>query len=196
MHDLNNILQFVPSGVRIQQGKLLISEPFANDSYFKRSVVLIANYDEEGALGLILNKKTNLHIHDITDQFGTFNAEVYIGGPVQTENLFFLHSRGDIIPDSEELIKGVYWGGDFDILKEHIESGAIQSNEIRFFLGYSGWSKKQLQNELDQNNWLVNHIKSQDIFSQNPEDLWKIVISNMGENYLYWLNFPVNPQYN
>lgn len=197
MNKLNKIFSFKPSGIAVGKGKLLIAEPFMPDFYFKRALLLLADYSkEEGAFGLIINKKTEYTIDQISSELTNIKAEVYLGGPVQTDNLFYLHNRPDLIEDSIEITPGVYWGGDFELIKYHINERNITENNIRFYLGYSGWSPDQLESELANKSWLVSRISSKEVFSHEPDTLWKICIKKLGNDFRHWLNFPNNPQWN
>ena len=196
MNDIDKIVKFKPSGVKIQKGRMLISVPFLPDFYFKRATLLVAEFENSGSYGLIINKKTDYKICDISTDFNNCHAEVFIGGPVQRSNLFYLHKRGDIIRESQEIIHGVFWGGNYEDIKYFINNGIIKDDEIRFFLGYSGWSKTQLEREITENSWLVANISPEDVFSNNTEYIWKESVKNLGRDYSHWLNFPINPQFN
>ncbi len=197
MNQLNKIFDFKSSGIKAGKGKMLISEPFLPDFYFKRSVLLIADHSlEEGSFGLIINKKTEYTVDQITANFTSLNCPVYLGGPVQTDSLFYLHRRNDLIPDSMEIIPGVFWGGNIDRINELVLRGLISKDDVRFYLGYSGWTKNQLTKELKEKAWLVSHISSNEVFSDDPESLWEKSIQKMGNDFRHWLNFPTNPQWN
>ncbi len=179
-----------------QKGKVLISEPFLNDSYFKRSIVLLTEHSEEGAVGFVLNKPVSLKLNEVLADFPQFNASLSIGGPVSTNTIHYLHTVGDMIPNSVHVLGNVYWGGDFEILKEMVKLGAIESEQIRFFLGYSGWMANQLEGELERNSWVVTEILPMQIMEVNSSDTWKQMLFDLGEKYSLWPNFPENPQYN
>jgi len=197
MKDMSKIFGFKPSGIKIQKGKMLVAEPFMADFYFKRAVLLVAEYsDEEDSFGLIINKKTEYKIDQISSEFDNFNADVYLGGPVQTDSLFYLHRRGDILKESRQIIPGVYWGGDFEQLIFLINEGLITESDIRFYLGYAGWSPKQLDRELDEISWLVCNVTDREIFHPNPDNLWNESVKKLGADFKQWLNFPANPQLN
>ncbi len=196
MEYFEKILNFKPTGIEVGRGKVLLSEPFLDDFFFKRSVLLMAEHNDEGSFGLVLNKKTEYKINEVALDFPDFDADVYLGGPVNTENLFFLHSRGDLIDDSLEILKGVFWGGDLEQIKSNITMGLLHPHEIRFFLGYSGWAENQLDTELQQKSWVVSNLAARDVFSVRPEVLWKQMISRFGDKFKQWLNFPLNPQMN
>ena len=196
MTDINDILKIKTNNISPAKGKVLISEPFLLDYYFKRSVVLLAEHNEEGSFGLIVNKPVEWKLGDILKGFPDFNAPVYIGGPVKTDSLFFIHTRADIIDESLEILDGLYWGGDIEIVKELIMINRIGRDEIKFFVGYSGWVANQLEEELERNSWLVSKIKPQKIMQADTENLWDDTLEQLGEDYSYWSNFPYDPAMN
>ena len=196
MNVLQKIIDFKPTGIQAEKGKLLLSEPLIADAIFKRSVLFLAEHDEfDGSFGLIINKQTEHKICEIADEFKDCNLPVFIGGPVQTDQLFFLHSIG-FISESYEVIDGVYWGGNLNEIKLMIHTGEINESNFRFFLGYSGWSKAQLDNELKHESWLVLNSTKRDVFTEKPEKLWGDLLQSFGNKYNNWLNIPINPQHN
>ena len=80
---------------------------------------------------------------------------IYLGGPVASNRLFFVHALGDIIPNSVAINANLYFDGDFDVLKAYILNGHRITDRVKFFLGYSGWEKGQLKNEIISNSWAV-----------------------------------------
>lgn len=177
------------------QGRILISEPLLNDSYFKRSVVLLTEHSEEGSVGFVLNKPIDIPITDIISDFPTFETTLYVGGPVGKDTVHYIHTLGELIPNSVHVKDDIYWGGDFDQVKEYIREGLIQPSQIRFFLGYSGWSPNQLEGELENNAWLVSEVDSTKIM-QPDEDMWKKILHSLGSHYKSWTNCPENPTMN
>jgi putative transcriptional regulator len=178
-----------------RQGRILISEPLLNDSYFKRSVVLLTEHSENGSVGFVLNKPIDIPITDIIKDFPSFDTTLYVGGPVGKDTVHYIHTLGDLIPDSVHVKDDIYWGGDFERVKELIRGGMIQPFQIRFFLGYSGWSPKQLEGELENNAWLVSEVGSSEIMKPD-EDMWKKILQNLGSRYKSWTNCPENPTMN
>jgi len=178
-----------------KQGRVLISEPLLSDTYFKRSVVLMTEYSEEGALGFVLNKPIDIPLNDVLDDFPKFEAQVYVGGPVAKDTIHFLHTIGEVIPKSIHVKDNIYWGGDFDTLKDLIAAGIVKNDQVRFFLGYSGWNPKQLDEEIENNAWLVAEMDSEKIMSAN-ENIWKQTLDELGKKYKVWSNFPENPAMN
>jgi putative transcriptional regulator len=196
MTDINDILKIKTNNIKPAKGKILISEPFLIDYYFKRSVVLLAEHNDEGTFGLIINKPVDLVLSDVLQDFPTFDAPVFLGGPVKTDSLYFIHTLGEAIENSLEISDGLFWGGDIELVKEMIAIGKIKSKEIKFFVGYSGWVSKQLESELARNSWLVANIKAKQVMEANPDRLWKETVKKMGEDYAYWTNFPSDPAMN
>ncbi len=196
MTDINKILDIKPNNVKPSQGKVLISEPFMFDYYFKRAVILLAEYNKEGAFGIILNKLLHSKLNDIVTGFPTIDADLYIGGPVSTDKLFYIHKFGDLVPDSTEIIDGIYWGGDIEAIKELISINKITSDDIRFFIGYSGWSPNQLEGELESNSWVVTRTDVKEVLKAKADKVWNKIVLSLGEDYAHWVNFPVDPNLN
>jgi putative transcriptional regulator len=179
-----------------QKGRILISEPFLMDNYFKRSIVLITEHSEEGTVGFVLNKPVNMKVNEIMTDFPDIDAVVSLGGPVQTNTLHYIHTLGDIIPNSMKIIENVYWGGEFEVIKRLLESGSLNNENIRFFLGYSGWQSNQLEDELSDNAWVVADIRPEEIMTPMNKFFWNITLNRLGKKYQMWSNFPENPQMN
>lgn len=178
-------------------GKILISEPFLMDPNFQRSVVLVAEHEEEGTIGFIINQRSALQLKNLIPELDRADFPIYIGGPVATDTVHFIHRCYDKINDGEEIAKGIYWGGNFEALKILIQTNSISHDEIKFFIGYSGWGLEQLKNEIKENTWIVSDKYHPDvIFSNNEEELWREVIINLGPKYAHISNFPQNPNLN
>ena len=138
-----------------KKGNLLIAEPtIIGDVSFNRSIVLLADHSKEGSIGFILNKPLEYTISDLVPEVEV-DFKVYNGGPVEQDNLYFIHKIPNLIPESIEISLGIYWGGDFSKVVELISNKSIKENDIRFFLGYSGWEVNQLDEELKSNSWVV-----------------------------------------
>ena len=178
------------------QGKLLVSEPFLKDYYFKRSVILLAEHGDDGSFGLIINKPIDIRINDVFSEFPKFDSKVYLGGPVKPDNLFMLHTVGDKIDGSVEIMKGLYWGGNIDTLKGLIINEEVEPDQFRFFVGYAGWQPKQLDKELQEHSWLVIKPELNQILGASPESLWKSVLMDLGKDYAQWINYPLDPMLN
>jgi putative transcriptional regulator len=178
-------------------GKLLISEPFLNDPNFKRSVVLMAEHSEEGTVGFILNQPSQLLLKDLVPDLWQANYPVFVGGPVEMDTIHFIHRCYDKLSSGEEIANGIYWGGNFETLKILVNNNAIHASEVKFFVGYSGWSKNQLIDEIKGNTWIVSSQYHPDVvFSADEEQLWREVIVNLGPKYAHVSRFPSDPSLN
>ncbi|MDB4655405.1 YqgE/AlgH family protein [Flavobacteriales bacterium] len=182
--------------MKAKAGKLLISEPFMQDPYFKRSVILLTEHNENGSFGLIINKPIPMYLNEAIENAPVFDSQLSLGGPVQKETLHYLHRLGNIVPNSTEVMDGVFWGGDFDTIKELIEAGKIQPGDIRLFVGYAGWAEGQLDSEMKSKSWIVAKAEKKLLFTEKPENLWNSILENMGGSYAYMVNLPEDPRLN
>ena len=179
---------------KAKKGKLLIAEPaLTGDVSFNRSVVLLAEHNDEGAVGFILNKPLEYDISDLVSEIKV-PLKVFNGGPVEQDNLYFIHKVPHLIEESIEISDGIYWGGDFEKIIELVYNSIITENDIRFFLGYSGWASLQLDQELTSKSWVVvkNEYQS-DIIQKSTTAFWKEKMIELGGEYLIWSNSPENP---
>lgn len=182
--------------IEVKAGRLLISEPFMNDQYFGRSVVLLCEHNTEGTVGFILNKPMVLSINEAMDDFPHIDGHVYFGGPVQSNMIHFIHRLGDKLPGSFEIANGIFWGGDFETLSFLIDTKQVNGNDVRFFAGYSGWEPKQLKKELKEKTWIIGQGDLKYLFSKDPDHLWREVLKNMGKEFSVIANFPEDPSLN
>ncbi len=191
-----NIFRIETNHVAPKMGHVLIAEPFLAGSYFNRSIIILASYSEKGAVGFILNKKVDYPVEDLFVDFPYFDSEIHIGGPVGTDSIYFIHTLGDLIPESLHIKEDLYWGGDFDALKRQIKLGLVHTNQVRFFLGYSGWDPGQLEEEIKENSWLVTDLAQADLMTIEENEMWVESVRSIGGKYSMWENFPENPSLN
>ncbi|MCJ8163567.1 YqgE/AlgH family protein [Pontibacter sp. E15-1] len=185
------------NSLKPQTGSLLISEPFLGDPNFERTVILLCSHSEQGdSFGLVLNRTSNLKLSDVMDiDQEIFDMTLGVGGPMQYNTLHYVH-RLPTLPQSVKLEEGLYWGGDFDLLRNMISTGLIQTDDIKFFLGYSGWTAGQLQEEIDKNVWIVNNNAANKLFNLDSDTLWRNVLREMGGKFKVLSNYPVDPRLN
>ncbi len=191
-----DIFRIRTNDVAPQKGRVLIAEPFLPGNYFNRSVIFLVAYSEKGAVGFILNKKVEVAVHEIFPDFPEFDGDVYLGGPVATDSVYFIHKLGKNLPGSIHVLGDLYWGGDFAILKQQISDGLISTSDVRFFVGYSGWSAGQLERELKEDSWLVNDVNETMVLGNLSHESWAEFAKQAGERYSMWENFPENPAMN
>jgi len=177
-------------------GVLLISDPFLKDPNFMRTVVFLCEHKEEGSFGFVLNRKYENTVDELIPELEGFTIPLYYGGPVQLDTIHFLHQYPDEIPGGLEVIKGVYWGGDFEMATELIKNNSVDINKIRFFIGYSGWASGQLKDELNEKSWLTVKAVKKLIFHKHHEEIWKDSLKQLGGDFEIMINFPIDPQLN
>lgn len=181
----------------LEKGKILIAEPsIIGDISFNRSIILLVEHSNNGSIGFILNKPMNLNISDLIPEIES-NLKIYNGGPVQQDNLYFIHKISDLIPESIMISEGLYWSGNFEYVLKLIKKGEINKNDIRFFLGYSGWDSNQLNNELNNNTWILSeNSHNKNIITAVNEVFWKNKMLDLGGEYSLWSNAPEHPSHN
>ena len=191
-----DLFTILPEDKIPEKGKVLISEPFLPDTFFNRSIVYLTDHTPEGSVGFILNKKLDLKISDAIAGFDSWNENLNMGGPVAPDTLHYLHSLGDRIPGSVSVDDDIYWGGDIDTIRKLIRSGSIKQSQIRFFLGYSGWSEGQLERELKENSWVILKVNPGVVMNNRGVDTWKRVLRSFKNKYRMWADFPESPEMN
>jgi putative transcriptional regulator len=178
-------------------GKLLIAEPMLGDPNFERSVVLMLEHTDEGALGVVLNRPTDLQVAAVLDEWVDLAADppvLYVGGPVEQNGVIALgRRRGEGPPLGWSAVMG-----DLGTIDLHLEPGVISSDlvGIRFFAGYSGWGPGQLESELEQDAWMVVDAAVDDVFAPDPETMWRSVLRRQGGRLAMLANFPPHPSMN
>ena len=198
MATYNNIFKMTHNKLLPAQGSILISEPFLQDAYFQRSVVLLVEHNTQGSMGFVLNKKTDLIVNTFFPELEEYpEIPIYLGGPVSANRLFFIHSLGDlIVPDSVKIKDRLYFDGDFEALKRYIQNGHSIEGKVKFFLGYSGWTEGQLGNEINKNSWVVSHAAKENVLLADGESFWKNSLEQLGSNYEAWTKYPKDPYLN
>lgn len=179
-----------------QKGSLLISEPTLQDNYFNRAVILLTEHNQEGTVGFILNKPLDIELNTLVSDMDECKANVFFGGPVNRDNLFYIHTLGKAIEGAMTITDNLFWGGDFTMLKDLLRKDETKLNEVRFFVGYAGWDQGQLEHELELNSWVVKSLTDADILKQQPQHLWKNTLRKMGSDIALLSFFPDNPQLN
>ncbi len=191
-----DIFKIKTNNVPPQKGRILIAEPFLHGDYFSRSVVFLVAHSEKGAVGFILNKKIDFRLQDVFLDFPEFDANVFLGGPVAADSIFFIHKLGEKLPGSIKVLGNLFWGGDFDALKNLISKGFVKPTDIHFFLGYSGWDAGQLEDEIKDDSWLVTDVEENAVMRDANDVSWTDFVKKAGNRYSIWENYPENPSFN
>lgn len=177
-------------------GVLLVAEPALLDPNFRRTVLLLCDHNDEGSFGLILNKPTGLRLSEVVAEPLGIDASLYLGGPVQTDTLHYLHPYIEEVDEAVAVIDGVGWGGPFEEIVERVQLGQLQVDEFRFFVGYSGWGPGQLADEVSEGGWIVLPASAAQVFGGEAAMLWRDVMRGLGGEYALLSNYPDDPQMN
>jgi len=170
------------------RGQLLVAAPILHDPNFHRTVVLVAEHGEEGAMGLVLNRPTDTSVADALPELVPLAGEdpVYVGGPVALESVLAIAELDDP-DDASELLFGTV--------------GFVQEPDVpvlrgRVYVGYAGWSAGQLEEELEEESWLVLPAEPDDLFSDDADGLWSAVLRRQGGSYALLALMPPDPSLN
>ena len=179
-----------------QKGRILASEPYLPDPNFERTIILLTEHNQDGSVGFVLNRPSESLVTEVMAEIKDIESKIFIGGPVQQDTLHFIH-RHSGISGSIEIGEGIFWGGNFEQILLLIETKQLAILDIKFFLGYSGWSPGQLEEELKADSWIVSDRVTQDlVFETLPEMMWKKSLQSLGGRFSVYSNYPVDPSMN
>lgn len=190
----------IPTGQAPAPGALLVSEPFLHEEYFNHAVISLVEYEPGGgAMGVVLNNESDYSLQELVEGVKVKEPiPVYCGGPLASDRLFFIHTLGDVIPGTQPLADGVWIGGEFDPMLSIINDRYELDGNIRFFLGYSGWTDSQLEDELSNKVWAVTGMPSSphDLLTGDGDAYWHRTVRTLGSDFRGWLYHPQNPAVN
>jgi putative transcriptional regulator len=183
--------------VKPEKGDLLIAQPYLGDPNFERSVVYLVEHNEEGTFGFVLNKDTGMVMGDFLEKYETCELPVFVGGPVEQNTIHYILAQENALSDSVAIANGVHWAGNFEELMGKIGTHGINEDLIRFFIGYSGWSAGQLEEELEQKAWIICKQPPADlVFEMDPQHQWREILRRMGGAFKVIANSPSDPRLN
>ena len=148
----------------LKSGIYLYADPFLDESPFRRSVIFLAMHNHTGSVGFMLQKQMAFELNQLIKEPINSYFPVYYGGPVNTDSLFYIHGLGDQIPGGQKIVDDLRLGGDFNSLLAAMESGHLTQQNIKFFVGYTGWSTGQLEGEMEEKSWIIAE--------ESPSVLW------------------------
>ncbi|MES2761485.1 MAG: YqgE/AlgH family protein [Bacteroidota bacterium] len=180
----------------IKAGDILIAKPFLQDGHFKRSVIYLCEHNKEGSLGFIANKSHGMLLKDIFPHLKNGNFPLFEGGPVSPNQLFYTHTLGLKISDSQHITDNVYWGGNFFELSKLIELGEVSTDQIRFYIGYSGWGESQLDQEVENDMWFSKSENYTDLMRVATQELWAEELIKINPGYKAFTDFSFDPSLN
>jgi putative transcriptional regulator len=176
-------------------GQFLIASPAIHDPNFHRAVVFVTAHSEEGAVGLILNRRSNATVGEAVPQLAPvtdLGESVFVGGPVNPEGVAVLAEFHD--PDEAGVV--VIEDIGFVALNDALEDGAPELERTRVFAGVAGWGPEQLEDELERDDWIIERADLDDIFTEDPDGLWSAILSRKGGEYELVARMPLDPSLN
>lgn len=190
----------IASSALPRPGALLISEPFLREEYFHHAVIALIEYEfGSTAMGVVMNHPTGYTLHSLIEGIRVKDdIPVFCGGPLSCDRLFFIHTLGkEIIPNSNEVAPGLFIGDDFGAMRQYINAGYPVEGYIRFFVGYSGWSREQLDEELRSKVWAVAECSNyNNLLTGSNDPFWHRYVRALGNDFRGWRFHPRNPQCN
>lgn len=181
--------------IKPSAGKLLIAEPFLADPGFSRTVVLLCEHGAEGSIGFVLNRPSSNSLLDLLPELDHPSLKIFEGGPVQHDTLHVIHRMPEVM-GGVEIMPGIFWGGSYNDLIRVIENNTLSADQLRLFIGYSGWGSGQLEEELKEGAWLVADTGADLIFDTESTRVWQDSIRSLGNAFAYMANMPLHPQLN
>ena len=179
------------------EGCVLLSDPFTKDPYFSRSAILLCRHNKKETFGFVLTNYIEIDLHKLDENMPEIITKISFGGPVEKDNLFYIHTFGKEIEGAEKIMDTLYFGGDYEMLFELIKADPKRINEVRFFIGYAGWDFEQLNNEMKDHSWIaVTNISEKEILSTSSDHFWKDCMTKQVSKFEMISNFPLNPNEN
>jgi len=177
------------------RGQLIVAGPDLFDLNFRRTVVLIASHGEEGAMGVVLNRRSEYAVADAIPELQDLvdpGEHVCVGGPVQPSGVVVLAEFDDLSAAATTVM------GDIGFVAASADMGDLSAvtRRVRVFAGISGWGAGQLDSELERDDWIIEPARREDIFDTDPEDLWSEVLERKGGQYALVARMPLDPSLN
>lgn len=147
-------------------GKVIISSPDINDEHFENTPILIVEHNDRGAVGFIAHLPLMKNLNELSEFIHYPPIPLYIGGPVDQENLFFLHRRPDLIEGGMLIKDGVYYSGNFQQVLTHLQDQTLSAKDICLLVGYAGWDTQQLEEEITEGSWIISDHPASFVFEE------------------------------
>ena len=183
---------------QLGKGVLLIAKPALRDPNFCQTVVLLCEHGPEGALGVVVNRPTEMNITEVLPQVPIIEGQahrVFSGGPVQKNSLLILYRLPKEVEGTHPVLDGVYLGGNLEALERILEV-PTRNETFRAFMGYSGWAPGQLENEMKMGSWLTMPANPELVFNPDATQLWMDIIRQCGDQYSIYSDMPPDPTLN
>ena len=181
----------------IKKGDFLISTPESlGDYYFNRSIVILAEVNENEIVGFIVNKELDYTLNDLDNSILDKEIKIFSGGPVNQDNLYFIHAHPELINNGINFYNKLFWGGEFKECVKMINERKVINPSIKFFSGYSGWTHDQLIEEIKNGSWIIKKNETNNMFCNDSKKMWRENMKKMDGKFKIWSNAPEDPQNN
>jgi putative transcriptional regulator len=146
----------------IYQGMVIRAAASLKDSVFEASTILITEVNVKGAIGFVVNQPYGRSLNELEEFSHCVNIPLYDGGPVEDENIYFIHQRPDLVEGGTLVLRGIYVGGDFEEAVTHLNDRSMAANHLKIFVGYCGWNSGELEAEIAEGSWeLVGSLEDE-----------------------------------
>ena len=183
------------------RGKILIAGHRLKDPNFFKSVVLIVEHGDEGAMGLVINRPSTVTVSNaLAEHFDMPDIEelIYVGGPVEPQALFILHTAEELGVGEPSVIPGLFVGSSAEDFESAVRAAGASDGEIQFriFSGCTGWSPGQLESEIARSDWLIFPAQPEFIFHTDPYAVWELLVQRVYESHRILPHDCPNPEWN
>lgn len=159
--------------MNLQPGNIIISTNLLNETEFEKVAIVITEHNEKGTIGYVFNQLFPRKFNELEEFKHSIPVPLYAGGPVQTDMLYFMHSRPNLIADGQQVAKNIHIGGDFKKTVQLLNNGQLNIADVRLFIGYCGWDVNELEEEITEGSWQLTNASVDLVFSTSPEFAWE-----------------------
>lgn len=173
-----------------EKGTILLSEPFLLDANFRRTAVLLTEHNDESSVGFIINKPLAEDTDTLLPGLLNYNFPLFYGGPVENNTIHFIHKNNYNIKNSVKITNDIFWSGNIEQINDILRTKPQARDDFKFFIGYSGWSAGQLQEELTHKSWWVANAHTETIFTDDIDEIWPTLVKTLGKDFIHFANPP------
>lgn len=173
-----------------EKGKVLLSEPFLQDPYFRRTAILLTEHNAEGSVGFVINRPLAEDTDTLLPGLLNYNFPLFYGGPVENNTVHFIYRNNYGIKNSIPVTNDIFWSGDIKQINEILLTNPAACNNFKFFLGYSGWAAGQLEDELTLKSWWIADAITDMVFSDDIDEIWPTLVKTLGKDFIHLANPP------
>jgi putative transcriptional regulator len=163
--------------MHLQTGNIIIGTDSLNGTNFEKAAIVITEHNEKGTIGYVFNKLFPRNFNELEEFKHSVPVTLYAGGPVQTDMLYFMHRRPDLIEKGEPVSGNVFIGGDFKEAVQLLNNAQLSVDDVRLFIGYCGWDANELEAEISEGSWQMTNAAVDIVFSASTESIWADVHS-------------------